>query len=84
MRRRVRSLNLMQRCDALRRRQQEGPGHIASPPSVQHALLPPSPHPAARLRSMNLKKAWRSAVTSAASYPQFISNCPLASSWSFW
>ena len=34
--------------------------------------------------TMNLKKAWRSAVTSASANVQFISNWPFASSWSFW
>ena len=34
--------------------------------------------------TMNLKNAWRSAVTMQSSYSQFISNWPLASSWSFW
>src|SRR5882757_6261387 len=34
--------------------------------------------------TMNLKNACRSAVVSAESYSQFISNWPLASSWSFW
>jgi len=31
-----------------------------------------------------LKKAWRSAVVRQSSNSQFISNWPLASSWSFW
>jgi hypothetical protein len=35
-------------------------------------------------RTMNLKKACLSAVASASSYSQFISNWPFASSWSFW
>ncbi len=34
--------------------------------------------------TMNLKNEWRSAVTRASSKFQFISNWPLASSWSFW
>ena len=36
------------------------------------------------LLAMNLKKTWRSAVSSESSYCQFISNCPFASSWSLW
>jgi hypothetical protein len=35
-------------------------------------------------RTMYLKKAWRSAVSSTGPNPQFISNWPFASSWSFW
>ena len=34
--------------------------------------------------TMNLKNACLSAVFSALSYSQFISNWPFASSWSFW
>jgi hypothetical protein len=34
--------------------------------------------------TMNLKNECRSAVISASSKSQFISNWPLASSWSFW
>ena len=34
--------------------------------------------------TMNLKNACLSAVFSAESYSQFISNWPFASSWSFW
>ena len=34
--------------------------------------------------AMNLKNECRSAVTRASSNSQFISNWPLASSWSFW
>ena len=36
------------------------------------------------VRTMYLKNECRSAVTSAVSYIQFISNWPFASSWSFW
>ena len=34
--------------------------------------------------TMYLKNACRSAVVRQSAYSQFISNCPLASSWSFW